>query len=509
MFPTLHRSRVVGRFIDAHGNLLVDVRGGATATASFLDDLRSQRSTLDDTLAGGLAAQEYREGHVLTDEETAEFRRLLAEVEALDERIVAQEGIEARRARAAAASTHDPVVVRSEPMTYARGNGNRYFSDLALAHNPGNPNSEALARLNRHAAEMAVEIPARAARRDARAETELRSAYGDSSSFEKRTNPNRTDGTGGYFVPPVWLIDDYITLARAGRPVVNKLRQMDLPEGTDSINIPALLTGTGTGVQTADAASVTSTDFTDTFVNAPVRTIAGQQDVGLQLIEQSPHQIIDEVVLGDLTADYNRNCDRQSLNGTGASGQVLGLRAVSGINAITYTSASPLVSELVTPLGQSLSKIAQGTFDLSSTIFAMHPRRWFWIAVSLDGDNRPLVVPVNTGALSPLASSQLLAEGAVGNSWLGPQVIIDANIATTVAAGVIGGGAANQDEIFAIETNQTIWFEGNLRTRVLYEVLSGTLQVRFQVYNYVAQLTRRPTSISVISGTGTVGPSGF
>jgi hypothetical protein len=36
-----------------------------------------------------------------------------------------------------------------------------------------------------------------------------------------------------------------------------------------------------------------------------------------------------------------------------------------------------------------------------------------------------------------------------------------------------------------------LWlFEGQVRTRVLSEVLSGTLQVRFQVYNYVAFLAR-------------------
>jgi hypothetical protein len=49
-----------------------------------------------------------------------------------------------------------------------------------------------------------------------------------------------------------------------------------------------------------------------------------------------------------------------------------------------------------------------------------------------------------------------------------------------------------------------------VRTRVLQEVLSGTLQVRFQVYNYVAFMGNRPPeSISVISGTGVIPTSGF
>jgi hypothetical protein len=34
-------------------------------------------------------------------------------------------------------------------------------------------------------------------------------------------------------------------------------------------------------------------------------------------------------------------------------------------------------------------------------------------------------------------------------------------------------------------------FEGDIRTRVLQEILSGTLQVRFQIYSYLAFLPNR------------------
>lgn len=52
----------------------------------------------------------------------------------------------------------------------------------------------------------------------------------------------------------------------------------DLPPRTDSINLPKVATGTATAIQTADADAVQSTDMTDTFISAPVCTIAGQQD---------------------------------------------------------------------------------------------------------------------------------------------------------------------------------------------------------------------------------------
>lgn len=47
-----------------------------------------------------------------------------------------------------------------------------------------------------------------------------------------------------------------------------------------------------------------------------------------------------------------------------------------------------------------------------------------------------------------------------------------------------------------------------MRARVLSEVLSGTLQVRLQVYGYIAFTAERfPQSVSIISGTGLKPPT--
>ena len=84
-------------------------------------------------------------------------------------------------------------------------------------------------------------------------------------------------------MPPLWLITDYIPALRAGRVAADLCRQMDLPPGTDSINIPKIKVPTKVAPQTADAAAVASQDFTDTSVQANVKTLAGQEDVAIQL----------------------------------------------------------------------------------------------------------------------------------------------------------------------------------------------------------------------------------
>jgi hypothetical protein len=57
-------------------------------------------------------------------------------------------------------------VITSEPLTYSRHNNNSYFLDTARAQLRRDP--EAMERLNRHAREMIVEMPAREARRAGR-----------------------------------------------------------------------------------------------------------------------------------------------------------------------------------------------------------------------------------------------------------------------------------------------------------------------------------------------------
>jgi HK97 family phage major capsid protein len=88
-------------------------------------------------------------------------------------------------------------------------------------------------------------------------------------------------------VPPIWLLDEYLPLARAGRPFANSVNNRPLPQGTDSINIPKVLTGSSTAAQ-ADLGAVSETDPGTGSVSIPVKAIAGQVDVSRQLLVPTP-----------------------------------------------------------------------------------------------------------------------------------------------------------------------------------------------------------------------------
>lgn len=487
-----------------------------------LEALRAERRTLQANLDAVLAPATIEKRN-LTADEGARFDEARAavlakdaEIEAQEKRIAEQEQIEKRRDAAKVVETEagekrtGSAVITSEPSTYASYTKHSYYLDLVRSElNRGDGDGGVQAareRLQRHAREIEVEFPKREARRAKAAETELRGhGYGDravESAFERRTNPNRTDGQGGYFVPPLWLIDEYINLPRFGRATANLCQNLTLPGGTDSINLPKVATGTAVAVQTADAASVNSTDMTDTTVSASVKTVAGQQDIALQLLDQSPIAF-DQVIFADLTADLNQKIDVQVISGSGSSGQVTGILNTSSINSITYTDASPTLPEMWPSLLQAASQVAKNRKAPASAV-VMTPSIWYWMLSQLDSSNRPFIVP-NGVAFNPMGSNGAPEfEGPAGMLTYGLPVYLDGNIPSNL------GGSTNETRVITARFSDLYLWEGAPRTRVLQEVLSGTLQVRLQIWEYLAFMAnRRPEAISVGSGTGYVPASGY
>lgn len=460
----------------------------------FMEKLVATRDDLkikQDAIIATVDSDDERDS--LTPEEDAEFRRLAIEIAEINERIVEIDEQERREAAAAdalkrlgSAGTEDKtpqVTVGAEPVTYQRGGNHGYFRDLVARQLNTDP--DASGRLARHAREVEVDAERRV--RDGHAE------YRDIT---------RTDGAGGEFVPPLWLVDQYAAMVRAARQTADLVTSIPLPAGTDSVNFPRITTGASTAIQTADNAAVSETDLVTATVTAPVRTIAGQEDIAIQLIDQSPINF-DEVVFADLAADYAAKLDVQVINGSGASGQCLGILGTSGIGAVTYTDASPTVPELYLPLAQSTNSVQVNRF-LPATAFVMHPRRWNWMLSALDASSRPLVVPNQNGPfMAEGVLESVTLSGQVG-SVLGLPVYVDPNVPINL------GGGTNEDRVICGRFSDAILMESTPRTRVLPDVLSANLTVRLQLFNYVAFTAGRfPASFAAISGTGLVTPAGF
>jgi HK97 family phage major capsid protein len=352
----------------------------------------------------------------------------------------------------------------NEPATYSIRSRSSFFMDLI---NSTRGDGEARGRLERHTQEVA---------------------------YEKRAI-STTVTAGGNFVPPEYLGDLYATLPRAGRPFADVIPKMQFDDNPGmTITIPRITTGTSTGVIiTENSTTVSSTDIVEALYSVPVRTIAGQQDVSQQLLDHSQPGI-DQVIFADLRADYDRTLDTQLLNGTGANGQHLGVRAVSSPNTVSFATGGATAAQTVPPIYNAIQQIASNRFAPADSLI-LHPRRAAFLASNLSS-TFPLF---QQGSLYQAAGTQ--DQGMV-NSFAGLQTLLDANVRTT------DGGSTNQDEIYVLRVADMYLWEGPLVARVMSEVLSNTLTVRLQLYAYSAFASgRQPKSISIISGLGLAAPT--
>lgn len=524
------------------------------AYADLIVRLKESRKSATEAMKLAVDTATAEKRSLTADEQTAWDARE-AEVRALDERIEKFSEQEQREQRAAEsrAQTGDTgreergdaggsrAVITSEPTVYGPGQKHSYFLDMArrdLRRGDGDGGvNAAVDRMNRHAQEINKVMPERRAAVERRAAKAYEESFTGSlrerrsigqmermgiSPFEREKRfISRTDGQGGYFVPPLWLIDDYIPYLRAGRVFADLWRRFPLPSGTDSINIPRVTTGTATGPQTSDGGPVPGRDMADNFVNALVRTIAGQQDAAIQLLDQSP-VAFDQIIFGDLMADYAMQLSAQLMIGSGSNGQLTGLYSAGTLGSSTGATTSGYVVNnngdawtaaagtncFYTSMGQLISTISRNRFAPPTGIVT-NPAVWYGMATAMDSQNRPLVVPAQQGNNFNQAAADdggPVAEGPVGH-MLGLPWFIDPNIPLTFGGtnapyiGTIsngntapyagtGGSPDFTPAIAAVWDDLYLW-EGELRSRTLSEVLSGTLQVRFQVYGYVANMPNR------------------
>ena len=407
------------------------------------------------------------------------------EIAALDERIATAEKVETRTAaiaesrKEAGVSTFGKATITREALTYDKNGENSFVRDMINAQLRND--RSAWERLYRHADEARVEL------RDI----------------------SRTDGAGGDFVPPIYLVNEYAEFARAARVTADLLTNMALPAGTDSINIPQITTGSLAAFQSADNAATTTRDMVTGTVTAGVRTISGYENVSIQLVEQSPLAGgLDRMIFGDLMADYALQLNTAVVGtGDGTSGTLkglvtLGTDTTNGI-PVTWTETTPTAVNGLASIAKAIAKVVTNRYkDVEAIV--MHPSTWYWFMSQVDGSSRPLVVPAAAGPFNAngVVANPGAAKGLVG-AIHGVPVYVDATITKTY------GAATNQSPILVGKFSDSYLFESGVKTRVLPDVLSANLTVRFQVYGYAALAHRFNKAVSAISGTGTVAPSGY
>jgi HK97 family phage major capsid protein len=303
-----------------------------------------------------------------------------------------------------------------------------------------------------------------------------------------------TSGGGAVgLIPPAWLAEQFAAYPSSGRPFADSIGSQPLPDYGMTLSVPRLTTTPTAGVQAAEADAVNETDAVTDTVDAPVVTIAGQQDMSRQALERSlPHA--DAVIFAALQNDHSHKLDLQLLSGSGMSGQHLGVLTSPGLT-VPYTSGSPDGKAILKAIANAAQKV-ESTRLLPAQKVAMHPRRFFDLLSQFDSDSP--VVPQGSSTGRAVA----VANGGALSLFGDLDAVKDPNIP------VSSGSGTNEDVIIVYRADDLLLMESPLRMFRFEQVLSGTLQVRLQIFNYSAFFPNRWTSsVCVISGTGLVTPS--
>jgi len=447
----------------------------------LLDQLVEERQTISETQTGLVtrAADEERD---LTETEDTNLKELATRAEELDTRIaelraVQVANLEAAKLRAEVSNTDDTearavgnVVVTHEPMTYVEENRSvSFFQDLY--NSQFNGDIDASDRIRRHRQEMELEY---------------------------------RDGTTANYaglVVPQYLTQLAAELARAGRPFADQCTRLPLPQDGLTINISRVTTGSSSAVQASENAAVSETDIDDTLLTADVRTIAAGQQVSRQSIERGTG--VDSLIAADMMGAMAAQLDNQLLNGSGSSGQLLGLRNISGTNSVTYTDGSPTVAEFYPKLIDAIQKINSNRYA-GADLIVMHPRRLAWLQAAVDGQNRPLVLPQTNVPQNSMGIGPVAGYGNTGTQIAGIPVVTDANVIDAAGSG------SNEDEVYVVRRADMLLFEqAGQPAMVRMDQTAGlNLTVTLVAYQYATFVGGRyPASVSKISGTGLVAPS--
>lgn len=312
-----------------------------------------------------------------------------------------------------------------------------------------------------------------------------------------------TAGAGGEFAPPLWLVEDFVALARPGRITADLIGAQPLPGGVSSINIPKISGGSTVGVTQTQNTTITESNMTTTSISSGITEITGKQTVSLALLRQSGTPL-DRIILSDLAEAYAVMLDQQVINGSAANGQLRGM--ITAGTTVTYTSTAPAVVSTTAANSFYLKILSAqaalaGTRYLPADTIVMHPRRWAWVLGALDSSNRPLVVPTGAGSNQVGVSGSLVPQGYAGE-MLGTPVYVDPNIPTNRGTGT------NQDVVFVIRRGDLQLWESSVETASFDATYADQNSILYRVLGFAAFIPHRhQASVQVIDGTGLVAPT--
>ena len=236
---------------------------------SLIETLEARKAEIEQELDTLITAAE-SESRAFSDEETTKQDELVAEHRSVVTKIESQKAADEVRKQMGiqlgSAGPTSKVVSEANPVYRKGDHSTSFFRDLFLASSSDPESQEARGRIAR--------------------------------SQETRAGMTTVAAAGGTFAPPLWIVDEYVKLARTARVTADLMTHQDLPQGISSVNLPKVSTGATVAVVQTQNTAISQTDIATTSLSSGITTISGGQTVSIQLIRQGGTPIDDVVQIG-------------------------------------------------------------------------------------------------------------------------------------------------------------------------------------------------------------------
>lgn len=433
-----------------------DIKALEERKAEIVSELETLVSTLEN------------EKRSATDEENQRQSQLLDDHKSVSKKIAkAHEEAELRQKVAAVlpakvAENDSPALTELRTEPYRRGGTESYFADLAKAKEQDRRAIERLTVSDRYNLSKLAK--------------------------EQRAGETTVAGAGGEFAPPLWLIDQFVPLARPRRTTADLVNNITIPDGVSSISLPKVATGTATAVQGTQNTGVNVQDITTTSVSTGITTIAGGAVISQQLLDQSPISL-DDVIAQDLFRDLAGKIDAAVISA---------VVAAAG-NVVTYTDAAPTSLKFGTYVQQAIDLILQGNYTVPDATI-LRPDRWGRLLAYGDTAGRPLVTPnASYGRFNSVGTANGIVDQGFAGNYRGVDTFLDPLIPNNLGAGT------NQDEAIVFDSKQVYLYESTPKVEAFRETYANQLSLFVRISEYYGIIANRlPKAISVVSGTGMI-----
>jgi HK97 family phage major capsid protein len=295
------------------------------------------------------------------------------------------------------------------------------------------------------------------------------------------------------FDPPQFLLDLYAKVSRPNAPLYSLLNKVKLDAPV--VKTPKIVTGNTAAVQSAENATISTTEWSDEYITVTPKTYAAASYVSDQALTLSP-VALDALIFTDLFAALAVEIETAALYDA-----AFGLDTLATSTGTVFSTGSSDTADVLAAFARALNAIATIRYNTSNVVAITHPGVILHQTSHVDTNGRPIYLGDHSfnpaGIPGPVDTLGQMVAPAV--TIQGVPVYSDANI-------TISGGTA---PIYFIKLDDS--FVSEYGPSSLASPHTAALQIAWLLRTHtVLGVTHRwPEALVKVSGFAASIPTGF